>query len=90
MDEPKYTWHAAGVDGHSEKFGSDFLYTSNDAPVEADEYERQRQRALVAEAKLSLVDTFAEWKRNAPKGSLTFEQWLKGRESAGYPLQSRQ
>ncbi len=49
-DEPKYTWHAVGVNGHSEAFGSDFLYTSNDAPVEADEYERMKQRAERAEA----------------------------------------
>jgi hypothetical protein len=51
-DEPKYTWHATGVNGHSEKLGSDFLYTSNDAPVEADEYNRQYQRAEAAEQRL--------------------------------------
>jgi hypothetical protein len=40
------------------------------------------ERAVTAEAKLALADTFAQWKRNAPKGSLTFEEWLKGREAA--------
>lgn len=132
--EKRYTWRAVGLNGHREVFGSEFLYTSEDAPVEADEYVRameradrllverdaaikraeaaeadakaQRnakdiaiarngelhqelhamcQRAEAAEAKLALVDTFAEWKRNAPHGSLTFEQWLAGREAAGYP-----
>ena len=37
------------------------------------------KRAEVAEAKLALVDTFAQWKRNAPKGSLTFTEWLARR-----------
>ena len=45
-------WKAAGVNGHSEKLGGDFLYTSNDAPVEADAYERQRQRAEAADQQL--------------------------------------
>jgi len=38
------------------------------------------KRAEAAEAKLALVDTFAQWKRNAPKGSLTFAEWLARRE----------
>ena len=44
-----------------------------------------RRQLEAAEAALALVDTFAQWKRNAPHGSLTFEQWLAGREAAGYP-----
>lgn len=65
-DEPKYTWHAVGVNGHSEAFGSDFLYTSNDAPVEADEYERMRQRALAAETKLAALTFEPDWSK-APR-----------------------
>jgi hypothetical protein len=44
------TWKAVGLHGHSEAFGSEFLYTSQSAPVEADEYERMKQRAEAAEA----------------------------------------
>lgn len=56
MGEPKYTWHAVGVNGHREKLGGDFLYTSIDAPIEADTYERMRQRAEAAERLLEATD----------------------------------
>ena len=67
-------------------------YITNGGYVEVEVLEAVKRRnaellarAEEATAKLALVDTFAEWKRNAPHGSLTFEQWLAGREAAGYP-----
>jgi len=43
--ETRLTWRAVGLNGHREVFGNEFLYTSEDAPVEADEYARMTQRA---------------------------------------------
>ena len=55
--EQQCTWKATGLNGHSDLFGSEFLYTSQEAPVEADEYERMKQRAETAE---ELAASYAE------------------------------
>lgn len=49
-------WHATGVDGHTYHTCGEWQYTSDAPPVEADEYERMKQRAEAAGAKLALAE----------------------------------
>ncbi len=42
-------WIATGVDGHTHHTCAEWMYTSDAPPVEADEYERMKQRAEAAE-----------------------------------------
>lgn len=79
MDEPKYTWHAVGVDGHREKLGGDFLYTSIDAPIEADTYERMRQRAEAAEQQVQKLTAMLNGQeRLAQENTKEFDKVLAG------------
>ena len=52
-------WQATGVDGHTHHTCGEWMYTSDAPPVEADEYERMKQRAEAAEAKLKEWETAA-------------------------------
>jgi len=45
-------WQATGVDGHTHHTCGEWMYTSDAPPVEADEYERMKQRAEAAEARV--------------------------------------
>ena len=48
-------WQATGVDGHTHHTCGEWMYTSDAPPVEADEYERMKQRAEAAEAAIAAV-----------------------------------
>lgn len=81
-------WHATGVDGHTYHTCGEWQYTSDAPPVEAEEYERMKQRAEAAEAKLAMVDEYGEsqWHSGASGTefeaglSETFAEWLAQRE----------
>ena len=82
--EKRCTWRAVGLNGHSEIFGSEFLYTSEDAPVEADEYvcvmERADRLLVERDALLANVERYGadQWRRgNAGQEPQEFEEWQK-------------
>lgn len=81
-------WQATGVDGHTHHTCGEWMYTSDAPPVEADEYERMKQRAEAAEAArdalaLELAHLRPEWQAMRDERD-AFESWSNTLESAGW------
>lgn len=75
-------WIATGVDGHTHHTCREWMYTSDAPPVEADEYERMKQRAEAAEAKLTAVPVDALINMLNPGGAVDedadrIEMWIR-------------
>lgn len=53
-------WVATGVEGHTHHTCAEWMYTSDAPPVEAEEYERMKQRAEAAEGRVKELENTLE------------------------------
>jgi len=67
-------WQATGVDGHTHHTCGEWQYTSDAPPVEADEYERMKQRAEAAERERDAWKQEADDERKSMRSALRVMQ----------------
>jgi hypothetical protein len=87
------TWYALAANTEDPPpHNAQFNYTSTEAPVEADEYERMRQRAETAEARinelelaysqLDMLVSMMDAQLPKPAPGTTYSQWFRQRLEA--------